>query len=61
MLFCIWNNAKKKYILLKYIECFNVKFILFKSIKYEESCIMLVYFASFQKSKKITLSDPLCM
>jgi len=31
MLFCIWNNAKK-YILLKYMECFNVKFILFKSI-----------------------------
>ena len=27
MLFCIWNNAKKKYILLKYMECFNVKFI----------------------------------
>lgn len=25
-------TQKKKYILLKYMECFNVKFILFKSI-----------------------------
>ena len=32
MLFCIWNNAKKKYILLKYMGCFNVKFILFKFV-----------------------------
>ena len=31
MLFCI-GITQKKYILLKYMECFNVKFILFKSI-----------------------------